>query len=133
MTRYLDLDSALELHRRSLASYGGLPGIRDQGGLESALAQAQAGFGGEEFHPTVFDKAAAYLYHLAKNHPFLDGNKRVAAASALVFLAMNGYRLPPEANQGPLYDLTIRVATGQADKADIAAFFESYFKLAPNP
>jgi death-on-curing protein len=65
MTRFLDLDSALELHRRSLAAYGGLPGIRDHGGLESALAQAQAGFGDEEFHPTIFDKAAAYLYHLA--------------------------------------------------------------------
>jgi death-on-curing protein len=122
------IDMALALHQESLARHGGMAGIRDRGGLESALAQPQAAFGGTEFHPTIYDKAAAYLYHLAKNHPFLDGNKRVAAATALVFLAMNGYSLPPEADEGPLYDLTIRVATGEADKAAIAAFFQSYFE-----
>lgn len=128
MTQFIDIDTALALHQGSLDRYGGMAGIRDRGGLESALAQPRAGFGDTEFHPTVFDKAAAYLYHLAKNHPFLDGNKRVAAATALVFLAMNGYLLPPEADEGPLYDLTIGVATGQADKTAIAAFFRSYFE-----
>lgn len=123
---FLDVETVIDLHGAALHLHGGMPGIRDRAGLESAVAQAQAGFGGVDLHPTVFDKAAAYLYHLAKNHAFLDGNKRVAALAAVTFLAMNGYRLPPAVDDGPLYDLTIRVATGEADKRAIAASFRTW-------
>ena len=127
---YLDLELVLDLQATSLARHGGMPGIRDQGALESAIAQPRAGFGDVELHPTVFDKAAAYLFHLARNHAFLDGNKRVAAASAVVFLAMNGYKLSPETDKGAFYDLAIAAATGAADKPTIATFFRKWCRAA---
>jgi death on curing protein len=78
--KFLALELVLELHRDQIESFGGSPGIRDQGLLESALAQPEATFGGEYLHSTIPDQAAAYLYHLALNHPFIDGNKRTAFA-----------------------------------------------------
>jgi death-on-curing protein len=123
---YLTEEQVLVLHRRSIERYGGLPGLRDSGAFASAVAQPAAGFGGVEAHPRLVDKAAAYLYHLAQNHAFLDGNKRVAAAAASTFLAINGSPLPAGLDAGPLYDLTIAVATGQADKATIAARFQAW-------
>lgn len=128
---YLTLAQVLDLHETSLRLYGGMPGIREPGGLESAISQAEASFGGVDLHPTLFDKAAAYLFHLAKNHPFLDGNKRTAAAAAVTFLSVNGYDLPAELDDGPLYDLTIRTVTGQSDKTEIAKFFRRHGVEAP--
>ena len=69
-----------------MARYGGLPGLRDEGLLESAVAQAVATFGGEYLHNDIFQMAAAYLFHIVQNHPFVDGNKRAGAAAAVVFL-----------------------------------------------
>src|SRR5207245_5063328 len=86
---FLDLAEVTEIHRDQIERYGGAHGVRDQGLLESALAMPQAGMAGEYFHTDLFEMAAAYLFHLAKNHPFIDGNKRVAAMAAFVFLAMN--------------------------------------------
>ena len=74
--KFLSLDEVLELHDDQISSFGGTPGLRDEGLLESALAQPQATFGGQFLHPTIAEQAAAYLYHIAMNHPFIDGNKR---------------------------------------------------------
>ncbi|MDX2240367.1 MAG: type II toxin-antitoxin system death-on-curing family toxin [Leptolyngbyaceae cyanobacterium bins.302] len=90
---FLTLPEVLALHDDQVSRFGGTSGLRDLGLLESDLTQPQATFGGELLHPTIYEQAAAYLYHLAMNHPFLDGNKRTAFAVMDAFLRLNGYRL----------------------------------------
>jgi death-on-curing protein len=90
--------------------------------LQSAIAMPQAAFGGKLLHPTLFDQAAAYLYHLAQNHPFVDGNKRIGSASAIVYLAMNDVQIQDDENG--LVALTLSVAEGATGKAEIARWFE---------
>ncbi|MEH1852771.1 MAG: type II toxin-antitoxin system death-on-curing family toxin [Nostoc sp.] len=91
--KFLTISQVLDIHQRQIQRFGGTAGVRDEGLLDSALAQPQATFGGELLHPTIHEQAAAYLYHLAMNHPFLDGNKRTAFAVMLTFLNLNGYTL----------------------------------------
>ena len=100
-----------------------MPGLRDESLLESALAQPEAGFGGQYLHADEFEMAAAYLFHLVMNHPFADGNKRVGLHAALVFLALNGWEVAMPADE--LYDLVISVTAGTADKAAIASAFRT--------
>ena len=90
---FLDQASVLRIHDRQICKYGGTPGVRAVGLLESALAQPQATLGRELLHPTIHQQAGAYLYYLAMNPPFLDGNKRTAFAVMDAFLRLNGYRL----------------------------------------
>jgi death on curing protein len=78
--RFLDLVEVLEIHESRIELYGGRPGVRDLGLLQSALAQPSAGFGGEYLHGNLYEMAAAYLFHVSRNHPFVDGNKRTALA-----------------------------------------------------
>ncbi len=101
--------------------YGGEHGVRDLGLLESAVAQPRATFGGNFLHKDLFEMAAAYLFHIVQNHPFLDGNKRTGAVAALVFLDFNSIEI--NVPEGSLYDLTISVVTGQTGKPQIADFF----------
>jgi death on curing protein len=115
---YLSLDQVLHLHASLIERYGGATEVRDMGLLQSALAMPQASFGGQTLHPTIFDQAAAYLYHLVQNHPFLDGNKRIGSATALVFLAMNDIQI--EGDEEGLVALTLSVATGKTGKEAIA-------------
>ena len=86
---FLSLDEVLEIHEQQIERYGGSHGIRDAGGLESAMATPQATFGGEFLHRSIPTMAAAYLFHLCQNHPFIDGNKRTGANAAITFLLMN--------------------------------------------
>ena len=118
---FLTLDEVLGIHADQIRRYGGRPGLRDLGLLQSALAMPQTTFGGEFLHGTVFEMAAAYLFHLARNHPFVDGNKRTALMSALVFLGLNGQRLGAES--GALYEQVDGVAAGSVDKAEVSVFF----------
>lgn len=124
MPDYLSVEDVLALHADQIERYGGQYGVRDMGLLESAVAQPQAAFGGQTLHAFPFETAAAYLFHVVQNHPFLDGNKRTGAVAALVFLDLNGIEI--EAPEGSLYDLTLAVATGQAGKAEIAQFFRAH-------
>jgi death-on-curing protein len=112
--RFLSLEEVLFIHQDQIANYGGSPEIRDEGLLESAITQPMTTFGGQELHPSVFDKAAAYLFHICSNHPFVDGNKRTALASALVFLELNNITI--EDPEDSLYDIVIRIATGNSSK-----------------
>jgi len=123
---FLTLEDVLQIHEDQIERFGGAVGLRDRGLLESAIAQPQASFGGVFAHHDLFEMAAAYLFHLTSNHPFIDGNKRIGLASALVFLEINGI----EIRQGTdmLYDLTMSVACGAADKTQIAQLLRS---LAP--
>lgn len=123
--RFLSFTQALRLHQKSIERYGGTHGLRDQGALESALAMPEAGFGGEYLHDSLFDKAAAYLYHIVKNHPFVDGNKRTGFGCANIFLRLNGYQFDEKYNQD-LENLTLRVASEPISKQEIAQALEAY-------
>src|SRR5438477_4649504 len=91
MIRYLTLDEVLELHRLALQQSGGLQGVRDLGGLDSALTQPRMAFGGQDLYPSLAEKAAARGFSLVCNHPFVDGNKRVGHAALETFLVLNGW------------------------------------------
>ena len=88
---FLSVDDVLSLHADQLARYGGLPGVRDAGGLEAAVEMPRATFGGEYLHADLFSMAAAYAFHIAESQAFVDGNKRAGLNAALVFLLMNGW------------------------------------------
>ena len=118
---FLTLDEVVGIHADQIRRYGGRPGLRDLGPLQSALAMPETTFGGEFLHGTVSEMAAACLFHLACNHPFADGNKRTALMSALVFLGLNGQRL--DAESGALYERVDGVAAGSVDKAEVSVFF----------
>ena len=90
---FLTLDEVLAIHAQQIRDYGGMGGVRDLGGLQSAVAMPEQTFGGTYVHGDCWEMAAAYLFHLCKNHPFVDGNKRVALATALIFLDMNGFEI----------------------------------------
>lgn len=121
---FLGIDEIIRLHDMQLDHFGGLEGLRDRGLLESAVAMPQAGFGEHFVHADIYEMAAAYVLHLVKNHPFIDGNKRVGFHAAYVFLRMNGIEL--ELPQADAYDLVIATAEGRADKAAIAAAFRAH-------
>ena len=121
---FLDLDHVIRLHCSLIEHYGGPEGVRDVGLLLSAITMPQASYGGEYLHGDIFEMAAAYLYHVVQNHPFLDGNKRTGAAAAIVFLAMNDIQI--DNDEEGLVELTLSVAMGQAGKAEIAEFFRSH-------
>jgi death on curing protein len=121
---FLDLDDIIEIHRFSIEHYGGDEGLRDLAALESAIHQPQATFGGKLLHDDLWSQAAAYLFHLAKNHPFVDGNKRVATASALIFLRMNGFTM--EVDEDELSAFVFGVVADQYSKVAIAAFLRQH-------
>lgn len=120
---FLTRERVLALHDMQLDLFGGSTGIRDIGLLESALGNVEATFGGEYLHATVFEMGAAYLYGICRNHPFVDGNKRTAAAAALTFFDMND--IPIDATEDDLYDLVIGVAEGRITKDAVAEFFSA--------
>lgn len=118
---FLDIERVLRTHLSLIAAYGGEPGVRDIGLLHSAIAMPQASFGGEFLHQDLFEMAAAYLFHIVQNHPFIDGNKRAGAAAAIIFLDMNDVEI--EADEEGLVDVILRVACGNAGKTEVAEFF----------
>lgn len=116
---FLDVEDVVELHATQLKVFGGATGLRDRGLLESAVAQPQASFAGDFTHEGLFAMAAAYLFHIVSNHPFVDGNKRAGMLSALVFLEVNGISI--DHSSDALYELTMRVAESRIEKASVAA------------
>jgi death-on-curing protein len=123
---FLTVEDVLATHQDQVDRHGGSHGVRDMNLLQSAVAAAQSGAGGLYFHADVFEMAAAYLFHIARNHPFADGNKRTAALAAFVFLEINGIAL---AATNPAYErLVLTVATGKAAKSDAAVFLRRHSK-----
>jgi death-on-curing protein len=117
---FLTVEEVLQLHAEALELFGGAAGIRDRGAIESAVQTPQQTFGGEYLHPDLPSMAAAYLSHLTKNHGFIDGNKRIGARAAAVFLGMNGcdVHFPiDEAEQ-----LVLGVAKGEVSKDAVTEF-----------
>ena len=123
---FLSVEIVLEIHQQVIEEFGGEPGMRDRGMLESAVAMPQSTFGGEDLHTGLAEKAAAYHYHLCANHPFIDGNKRVAVASAELFLLINGHELT--ASDDDVEDLTLGVAGGWLSKEQVIEFFVRFVK-----
>lgn len=119
---FLTVEVVLALHQRQLDRYGGGAGLRDRGLLESAVAQAQASFADGYVHEGLFAMAAAYLFHIVSNHPFVDGNKRAGLLAAQVFLHLNGVVLLHASHA--FYELTMGVASGHIDKASVARELE---------
>ena len=121
---FLGLDEVVEIHRDQIERYGGHPGIRDIELLQSAVAMPVAGFSEDYFHTDIFEMAAAYLFHIIRNHPFMDGNKRTGAAAAMVFLMLNGKELHADED---IFEKMVRsVAVGKTDKTGVAEFFRKH-------
>lgn len=121
---FLELDEVIEIHRDQIERYGGRPGVRDMGLLQSAVAMPQAAIGGKYLHTDLFEMAAAYLFHLVQNHPFLDGNKRAGAGAALVFLTLNNVRL--RVSNPALVRIVLTVAEGKMGKGAVAEFLRRH-------
>ncbi len=116
---FLTLSEVAEIHVDQIERFGGDAGIRDMGLLSSAVAMPHATFQQVFLHSDIFEMAAAYAFHICQNHPFIDGNKRTALASALVFLALNGVELADPG--GKLYQAMISLASGSLNKAGFAS------------
>lgn len=119
--KFLNTEDLEAIHRRMIDDFGGSDGLRDRHLLESATHTPQAQFGGQFLHASVAAMSAAYLFHLCKNHPFVDGNKRVALATAIQFLFLNDHRLV--AGKMEVEALTIGVADSSVSKEEATAFF----------
>jgi death-on-curing protein len=122
--RFLTIDEVLVLHELAIRAFGGQSGIRDRALLESALAQPLQGTASGYVHKFPFEMAAAYGYHLARNHPFIDGNKRIAWLALQVFLEKNGYRFA--ALSAECTATMLAVASGAMDKVGFAQWIERF-------
>jgi death-on-curing protein len=123
-TSFLSLDEVVAIHRDQIERYGGSLGVRDWGLLSSAVAMPAAAFGGQYLHTDLFEMAAAYLFHIVQNHPFIDGKKRVGAVAADVFLNLNGVTLT--AGEDDYAELVLSTARGEIGKSAIAEFLRAH-------
>lgn len=115
---FLTLAEIVEIHKNQIENYGGEEGIRDFSLLSSAIAIPRSTFDGNYLYKDIFEMAAAYIYHISQNHPFVDGNKRTALASGLVFLDFNKIDLNDPDEE--LYEMMMTVASGKMYKDEIA-------------
>jgi death-on-curing protein len=123
-TKFIPEELVLTIHADLLQRYGGQPGLRDRGLLESALSQPRMTFSRKEVHKTVFDKAAAYGFHVCNNHPFIDGNKRVAFVLMDVFLQKNGWEI--RATEEEAYSMMISLASGKLSKTQLSSWLKEH-------
>jgi death-on-curing protein len=133
MIAYITFEYTMKIHDELVREYGGKLGVLNEGLLKSALEMPKAQFNGKDLHRTIFDKTAAYLFHLIQNHPFVDGNKRTATMIAMIFFVSNfrgTFTIITSENE--YQDLILGVAQGVISKKEIARFFrqhsESYKK-----
>jgi death-on-curing protein len=124
--RYLTLAEAVELHDLVLQATRGAAGVRDLGGLESALAQPKATYEGQDLHETLIEKAAALGFSLVQNHPFVDGNKRTAHAAMETFLVLNGSEIVASVDEQER--LMTEVAAGRAARSQLIAWLRDHVR-----
>ena len=115
---FLTLAEVNEIYADQIKHYGGSAGMRDINLLSSAVAMRYASYSGDFLHKDIFEMAAAYVFHICQNHPFIDGNKRTALVSALVFLELNGISIL--GTQDKLYEAMINISSGKMKKEDFA-------------
>ena len=121
--RFLSVENVLRLHGSAIDVEGGGSGMREPGLLESAVMMPQQQFGGAYLHEDIPAMSAAYLYHLCSNHPFVDGNKRVGAMAAYVFLDVNGWEFT--APEQEFEEVVMRVAAGEMEKPVLIEWMRS--------
>lgn len=124
---FLSLEEVLNIHDDMVAVYGGARGVRSMSLLMSAIEMPKAAMFGEDLHENIFDKAAAYMYHIICNHPFVDGNKRTGTAIAIIFLDQNKIEL--ECDIEEIERIAILAAQNKVTKKEISAFFESVHQV----
>lgn len=124
--RFFSLTEIVYIHENQIDTYGGSKGIRDLNLLSSAIAMPESQFAGEYLHKDIFEMAAAYIYHIAQNHPFIDGNKRTALAAGLTFLDLHNIDINDPCEI--LYKMMIGVASGKVNKDKIAATLQELSK-----
>ncbi len=120
--KIISLFQILEMHRQIIAQSGGTLGIRDFGALESALAQPTMTFDKKELYPTLTEKAAALTFSLAMNHPFVDGNKRIAHAAMEVFLFLNGHEINATVDEQE--ELFLNLASGKLTRGELSEWIK---------
>lgn len=123
---FLSIQQIDLLHLEVLKEFGGADGLRDRGLLESALEMPRATFDGKLLHKNLSSIAAAYLFHICRNHPFIDGNKRVALGAALIFIEVNSGTI--RASDDELERLTLGVASSEINKDAVTTFFSRRVK-----
>ena len=124
--RYLTIEEVLRLHDRVISRTGGSAGVRDRGALESAVAQPQMTFSGDDLYPTLPEKAATLCFSLAMNHPFVDGNKRTAHAAMEVFLILNGFEIRSSVDDQEAMMLSL--ATGILKREGLTEWLEQQIR-----
>lgn len=122
-TYFLSYEQILFIHKNQIQNYGGMYSIRDKNLLKSAIVQPKITFKGKYLHVNIFQMAAAYLFHIVNNHPFIDGNKRTGLVVALVFLEMNNV-LVNESNE-KMEKIVLKIAQEKMDKAKISIWLKS--------
>jgi death-on-curing protein len=127
--RCLTLNEVLYLHRRTNEQSGGAERVRELGGVESAVAQPQMTFGGEELYPTIESKATALCFSLVMNHPFVDGNKRIGHAAMETFLVLNGCELV--ANVDDAEKVILMLAAGDLTREELLEWVGSNLQRLP--
>lgn len=113
---YLNQNQVLKLHEKIIKEFGGIPGIRNEASLQSALANPLQTFAGLDLYPSVFDKAVQLCFGIIKNHPFLDGNKRLGLHLMLILVHINGLKI--DIAHDELIDIIFKVADGTFNQQD---------------
>src|SRR5689334_190356 len=129
--RYLSLQEVISLHSLLIAQSGGISALRDRGALESAVAQPEASFGGQDLYPDLASKAAALGHSLIQNHPFVDGNKRVGHAAMEVFLLLNDHEI--DASVDEQETIIIDVASGKLSRNELSVWLSKHVVARKDP
>jgi death on curing protein len=129
--RYLSLQEVISLHSLLISQSGGSSGLRDRGALESAVAQPEASFGGEDLYADLASKAAALGHSLIQNHPFVDGNKRIGHGAMEVFLLLNGYEI--DASVDDQEKIIIEVASGKVSRIEFSEWISKHMVVRNDP
>lgn len=127
--RYLTLAETLDLHVRIIEQSGGAVGIRDLGSIESALAQPQMTFGGQDLYPAIESKASALCFSLVMNHAFVDGNKRIGHAAMETFLVLNGFELASSLDDSE--QTILQLAAGKLTREQLTQWVATYLQRLP--
>ena len=126
MIEFLTMSEVLLILEDQIRNYGGIYGVGDINLLSSAIHMPESTYDGKYLHETIPAMAAAYAFHICQNHPFIDGNKRVALASSLIFLDINEYEF--NCKNETLYNEIMNVAKGNTKKEELIIFYEKYAK-----
>ena len=129
--RYLSLQEVISLHSLLISQSGGSSGLRDRGALESAVAQPEASFGGEDLYPDLASKTAALGHSLIQNHPFVDGNKRIGHAAMEVFLLLNRHEI--DASVEDQEKIIIDVASGKVSRIVLSEWINEHMVVRNDP